>query len=134
MFSFTFVRMKSAFRLLPASMLILGIVLQMAIQPTHAVSQEEGLHNWTIYSGTWEIMDGWLSATAPTRGESWIWAGNPPLVTSGNLAATLTVKLETIPDDGIGRPGGIIFYASTATQRLDSSMNGYTLDWIDRVE
>jgi hypothetical protein len=36
-------------------------------------------------------------------------------------------------DPAVGRHGGIMFFASERTQRYSTSMNGYTVDWIDRA-
>jgi hypothetical protein len=90
--------------------------------------------NWTVYSSTWQIIDGRLFTEDPPDGESWIWAGAPPLTLTGDFEAAVTIDFANIPQDGTGRHGGIMFFASVPTFRGDFPMNGYTIDWIDRPE
>jgi len=86
---------------------------------------------WTPFNGDWKLADGQL-VTLTSGQENWIWAGNPAAVFQGDLDARLKVEFASVPDDDIGRHGGIMFFASLATHRFDLSMNGYTIDWIDR--
>lgn len=86
---------------------------------------------WTVFSGPWQITNGHL-ATQAIGTESWIWAGTPPIVTQGDFQAVLTMEFANTPGDAVGRHGGIMFYASVATQRSDPAMNGYVIDWLDR--
>jgi PKD repeat protein len=88
---------------------------------------------WTTFSGPWEIRSGELTTRA-LGVESWIWAGDPPLVVRGNLAAELRISLSASPCEPVGRLGGLMFYASVPRNRWDGTVNGYTLDWIDRQD
>jgi len=66
--------------------------------------------------------------------ENWIWAGLPPVVNQDDLDAELKLEFANVPNDDIGRHGGIMFLASVATHRFDPAMKGYTIDWIDRLD
>ncbi len=87
---------------------------------------------WTPFSGDWGLLDGRM-VTQTSGQENWIWAGLPPVVNQGDFVAELKLEFASVPDDEIGRHGGIMFFASVATHRFDSAMNGYTIDWIDRL-
>jgi len=87
---------------------------------------------WTVTSGTWEIIDGALVTTA-TGAESWAWAGDPNVLVEGDLTAEFSVDFGTAPGDVVGNHGGVMVYASQPGFRGDGSINGYTVDWIDRA-
>lgn len=87
---------------------------------------------WLVTSGLWDIVDGTMTTTAVDV-ESWAWAGDPPFRSTGDLNIDLNVSFGVAPGDGVGNHGGIAFCASVATDRYDPAFNGYTIDWIDRV-
>ncbi len=87
---------------------------------------------WTVYQGNWQIAGGRMTTTS-VNPASWIWAGDVPILTTGDLDVRATVTFPSTPGDAVGRHGGFMFFASVATQRNDPAMNGYTIDWIDRA-
>ena len=90
--------------------------------------------SWTVADGDWQISGGHLTTTASGPTESWIWAGTPPVAASGagDLTLRAAVQFGPKPQDGVGRHGGLMFYALNPTDRGHST--GYTLDWIDRTD
>jgi hypothetical protein len=88
---------------------------------------------WTVFSGNWQLVDGTL-VTRAVGTESWAWAGDPPVAIAGDIVAELSLLFGPAPGDGVGRHGGLMFYASVPRNRWDGTMSGYTLDWIDRLD
>jgi PKD repeat protein len=84
--------------------------------------------DWSVSSGSWSVVDDQLRCEVS---DAWIWAGTTPIDLDGDFELSIEVRFPTIPGDGVGRHGGIMFFASSATSRLAAS--GYTLDWIDRA-
>jgi PKD repeat protein len=94
-------------------------------------NREDGpIDGWTVAVGEWNIIDERLNTQA--FAEHWIWAGDPPAILAGDFEATFTFEFLNIPDDAVGRHGGVMFAAPRAGIRWDGDMTGYTLDWIDR--
>ncbi len=81
---------------------------------------------WTVNSGDWSVVNGKLTSTA-SWGPGLIWAGNPPLVTKGDLTAGFTLQLSQAGE--LPLKGGFMFYASTPTIYWDWNMNGYSIEW-----
>jgi hypothetical protein len=114
--------------------ILLGLALLAAAAATHAQSWTNiPPQFWTPFSGSWGLFDGRM-VTETSGQENWTWAGLPPIVSQGDLDARLKVEFASVPADELGRHGGIMFFASVATQRFDPAMNGYTVDWIDRFD
>jgi len=114
------------------SLFVLPVCFAMALAAYAQLETMTPPQFWTPFSGDWELSDGRL-VTQTSGQENWIWAGNPAVVIQGDLDARLNLEFASIPDDEIGRHGGIMFFSSVATHRYDPSMNGYTIDWIDRT-
>ena len=83
---------------------------------------------WSVFQGQWSITSGKLHTAVS---EGWIWAGEEPITLDGDFALSLDVEFPTIPNDGVGRHGGLMFFADAASKR--DATSGYTLDWIDRA-
>jgi hypothetical protein len=84
--------------------------------------------------GDWQVQAGELSIEANPGKESWIWLDRP---FAGDIAIDLNIAW---PDggmaDGVGRHGGIAFFANFPDGKFGSrydGMSGYTMDWIDRA-
>jgi PKD repeat protein len=92
--------------------------------------QDGAAENWTVYSGTWQVLDGALNGAS--AGEAWSWAGNPPMEFPPTYELFFDMEFINRPADGVGRHGGIMFCATSPTQRYDAGTSGYELDWIDR--
>lgn len=96
-------------------------------------SQVDALRNWTVHSGDWSIASGELETRTAEGGESWIWAGNPPVPAPGNGGYSLKARFKAgQAPDGVGRHGGVMLCAANSTDRGDPHNRGYTVDWIDR--
>jgi len=99
--------------------------------------------DWTAFRGEWTITDGSLVGESsdfdnnPLR-EAWIWAGQPPVELSSDLELSFDMNFLTDSNvgDRNGRHAGVFFCSSRPTHRWDRAggINGYCLDWIDRVE
>jgi PKD repeat protein len=87
---------------------------------------------WTVHSGSWNIESGKLT-TITSGAENWAWAGDPAFSFPANFTMTFTLEFRQIPTDGVGRHGGVMFCATTPTNRWDAAMKGYSIDWIDRA-
>ena len=85
----------------------------------------------SVHSGNWAIVNGTLQGSS-AGGETWAWMGNPAIEFAPIFEATFDMEFINIPGDGIGRHGGIMFCATSPTQRYDAGTSGYELDWIDR--
>jgi PKD repeat protein len=86
---------------------------------------------WTIATGNWNIVGGELAISTPIAPESWIWAGAPALRFGGIEAMEFELRFPSRPGDGIGRHGGVFFFAQNTALRFGGN-SGYSLDWIDR--
>ncbi len=82
---------------------------------------------WTVFQGAWNIADNRLHGAS----DGWVWAGDPLLFLDGDFDLSMELEFPTTPQDAVGRHGGIIFFAGSATTRNGNT--GYTLDWIDRA-
>ena len=99
---------------------------------TDGFDRDDGpVDGWTVFQGEWAITDEKLTMPAG-GGESWIWAGDPPITVPESFELTLDYEFVDLPGDGVGRHGGIMFAATVPANRGDGAMNGYTIDWIDR--
>jgi PKD repeat protein len=89
---------------------------------------------WTAAVGEWNITaDGKLNSV--TAGvEPWVWAGDPTRPLVGEFVAEADFEFLAQPADGVGRHGGFAFFASVPTHRYDGVFQGYTIDWIDRID
>ena len=87
---------------------------------------------WTVYSGAWNISNGLLTTTT-AGAENWAWAGDPPYSFPANFTLEFTLNFALRPADVVGRHGGVMFCATKPTWRYDATINGYTVDWIDRT-
>lgn len=84
-----------------------------------------------VHSGNWNIVNGALQG-ASAGGEAWAWLGNPAIDFAPTFEASFDMEFINRPGDGVGRHGGIMFCATSPTQRYDPGTSGYELDWIDR--
>lgn len=117
------------------------MVLSTAASRVDAQVLEEGfdqadgpVENWTTHSGIWEVVDEMLVGSSG-GGETWSWAGSPPMEFPSTYELTFEMEfLNTmfLQNPDVGRHGGIMFCASSPTQRYDGGISGYELDWIDR--
>ncbi|MBN1444312.1 MAG: PKD domain-containing protein, partial [Planctomycetes bacterium] len=88
---------------------------------------------WTVQQGIWSITDeGKLATNTADAVEHWLWAGDPPAVMAGDFVLEYDLEFFAEPADGVGRHGGVMFFAQAPTTRGQTS--GYTVWWIDRVE
>ncbi len=108
-------------------------VFEIADDFSDEFDREDGpVTGWTPFSGTWELIDERLTNLVE-GGEAWAWAGEPPLRFGGNMTAEVELEFMA-PDDGVGKHGGLMFFASMPNNRWDASTSGYTIDWIDRID
>ena len=106
--------------------------------------QEDGVPplGWTVGNqsgalGDWQVEAGELSIEglgAGTGGggrEVWIWYDRQ---FSGDITIEWNMRWLAAPADGVGRHGGMSFFASFPGARGSRyfGMSGYTIDWIDR--
>ena len=118
---------SSALLLVPALLVPALLVAQNEFNDSFA-HPDGPPRDWSIHSGSWGVAGGRLRCEIP---EAWIWAGQTPIELAGDFDLSLEVGFPTVPGDGVGRHGGIMFFASDAATR--NSASGYTLDWIDRT-
>ena len=119
----------TSFCLLGALLLFTSQVRAQAFE--QSFDQQDGAaEDWTVYSGTWQVLDGALNGAS--AGEAWSWAGNPPMEFPPTYELFFDMEFINRPGDGVGRHGGIMFCATSPTQRYDTGTSGYELDWIDR--
>jgi PKD repeat protein len=90
------------------------------------------IDKWTVYSGSWDILSEQLT-TMSSGAENWAWAGDPPYSFPANFTLTFTMSFAIRPADDVGRHGGVMFCATEPTQRGSATIDGYTIDWIDRT-
>jgi len=86
---------------------------------------------WLVASGSGEIRSGEL--LLETSGvEGWAWIDSTAF--EGDLTLELDIRFDP-PDlsPEVGKHGGVMLFASEKTNRYSPSMNGYTIDWIDRT-
>ena len=86
---------------------------------------------WLVASGTGNITSGEL--LLETSGvEGWAWIDSTAF--QGDLTLELDIRFDPPDlDPVVGRHGGVMIFASEKTNRYSPSMNGYTIDWIDRT-
>ena len=75
----------------------------------------------SVHSGNWNIVNGTLQG-ASGGGETWSWLGNPAIAFAPTFEATFDMEFINRPGDGIGRHGGIMFCATSPTQRYDRNI------------
>jgi hypothetical protein len=86
---------------------------------------------WLPYQGLAEIRSNELLCES-SGAEVWTWIDTT--VFSGDIVIQLDLRFDAPDaDPAVGRHGGIMFFASERTWRYSPSMNGYTIDWIDRA-
>ena len=86
---------------------------------------------WLVASGSGEIRSGELLLEASGI-EGWAWVDSTAF--EGDLTLELDIRFDPPDlDPVVGRHGGIMLFASEKTNRYSPSMNGYTIDWIDRT-
>ncbi len=88
--------------------------------------------NWTVFQGQWNIAGEELT-TATAGAEHWAWAGDPAFSFPANFTLRYTYRFNLVPDQDVGRHGGVMFCAAKPTWRYDGTNTGYTIDWIDRL-
>ncbi|MBN1419386.1 MAG: hypothetical protein JXP34_11460 [Planctomycetes bacterium] len=107
-------------------------------------TQDDGQpEKWTIYegdatvgaAGLATVEAGRMLVTRTVAGETWVWAnGDDGAPARFGQVETISLNMElfTPTPDAVGRHGGILFFASSPTERWATS--GYEIDWIDRVD
>lgn len=82
---------------------------------------------WTELSGIWDASGAEYNGRSASTIEAWSYYNTS---ISGNITIELDINFAATPHDGIGKHGGIMFFAAGKMNR--SSTSGYTVDWIDR--
>ena len=101
-------------------------------------------NNWPRNQGDWRIENQNLVVTWPPGNpleagnrsgsrSTWLWAGDPVLTLPEEFELTFDVEFVGIPNNGVGRFGGITFCSddSTVPGIGGRSANGYQLEWRD---
>ncbi|MGQ9589056.1 MAG: PKD domain-containing protein [Planctomycetota bacterium] len=90
---------------------------------------------WTPYAGDWQVTGGKLTVTCSPGGtpygETWIWAGDPPVKFEGAATYEFAIELSQVTPDAVGAHGGLMLFASAPRNR--GTISGYEIDWIDRA-
>jgi len=88
---------------------------------------------WTVFDGSWNIVDGALVAGPASGSEQHAFVGSPPLaLPAGDYRFAVDLAFVTADSQPVGRHAGLAFCFDRPVARSTSS--GYLVWWIDRNE